>query len=135
MGKFIGIWINNRKALVVSLEKGQEQHETHESHASRHIRLPGEPKGMSPHTGAIPQYHEDLRTYFNEILEIIKDAKAIFVFGPGKAKDNLKKAMMDSGELGSKIVGVEPADKMTAKQIVAKVKEYFFPKKTAAHAM
>ena len=135
MEKLKGIWINYRKALIVSLEKGKEEHhETFESHASRHIRLPGEAKGMSDSKGSEPQFHEDLRIYFHDILDIIKDAKSVFIFGPGKAKNNLKKAMMESGDLGTRIVGVEPADKMTAKQIVAKVKEYFSPKKIASHA-
>ncbi len=136
MEKLKGIWINNRKALIVSLEKGKtEHHETFESHASRHVRLPGESKGISDSRGSEPQFHEDLRVYFHDILEIIKDAKSIFIFGPGKAKDNLKKAMMESGDLGSRIVGVEPADKMTAKQIVAKVKDYFSSPKTASHSV
>ena len=135
MEKFIGIWINNRKALIVSMEKGKEHHEICESHASRHIRLPGEPKGMTHKNHDDTHYREDLRIYFNQILEIIKGAKGIFIFGPGEAKENLKKALIESGELGTKIVGLEPADKMTGKQIVAKSKEYFFPKKTAARSM
>lgn len=133
MENHIGIWINNRKALIVTVSKGKEEHEILESHASRHIRFPGEPKGMSQNDTGDTKYHEELRAYFKEVLGLIREAETIFIFGPGTAKDNLKKMLMETRDLGEKIVKVEPADKMTAKQIVAKVKEYFFPKKSAAH--
>jgi stalled ribosome rescue protein Dom34 len=125
MGNLIGVWIDNRKAQIVSLEKGQEHHETHESQATRHIRLPGEPKGMTQPREADAKYREDLRAYYKDVLEIIKEAEAIFIFGPGMAKENLKKALTESGEPVAKIVGLEPADKMTENQIVAKVKAFF----------
>lgn len=134
MGRLIGIWINNKKAMIVSLEKGQEHHETYESRATRHVRLAGEPKGMSQSKVDDSKYQTELQTYYKEVLEIIKDSKSIFLFGPGEAKEKLKKAFLNSGEPGAKIVGMETVDKMTENQIVAKVKEHFFPKKTAEQA-
>ncbi|MFZ2959621.1 MAG: hypothetical protein WA705_22270 [Candidatus Ozemobacteraceae bacterium] len=133
MEKFIGIWIDSRKALIVSLEKGQEQHETVESHATRHVRFPGEPKGMTLSDTTEAKYHEDLRIFFQDVLETIKDAKAIYICGPGLAKENLKKTLLACGELGTRIVKVESADKLTEKQMIAKAKEFFFPKKSAEH--
>ncbi len=128
MGKLVGIWLNNRKALIVSLAKGkEEENQTCESHATRHIRFSGEPKGISPDNAAETDDREDLKTHFKEVLEIVKDAKSILVFGPGKAKDNLKKALLETQELGKRIVAMEPAEKMTAKQIIAKVKDFYFP--------
>ena len=133
MGKFVGIWINNRKALIVSLEKGLEQHQTLESHAVRHVRLPGEPKGMSHPEKADGKYQDALRTYFNEILENIKGAKEIFICGPGMAKENLKKLLLESGESEARIVAMETADKMTDNQVIAKAKEVFAQEKAAHH--
>jgi stalled ribosome rescue protein Dom34 len=135
MGKLIGIWINNRKAQIVSLEKGQEHHETHESLATRHVRLPGESKGMTQPNESDSKYREDLRGYFKDVFEIIKEAEAIFIFGPGKAKENLKKALKEAGEPVGKIVGMETADKMTENQIVARIKEFFRTVRPAEKAM
>ena len=53
------------------------------------------------------------------------DADKILIFGPGEAKIELEKELKKSKELSLKIVGVEPADKMTEKQIAAKVKKVF----------
>jgi len=47
------------------------------------------------------------------------------IFGPGEAKKELKKEMGKHKALAVKIAGIESADKMTALQIVAKVKKFF----------
>jgi len=135
MKKCVGIWINNRKAVIVSLEKGQEQHETVESHAIRHIRLPGEPKGMSQPEKADQKYQEELRQYFREVLETIRGAQEIFICRPGMAKEQLQKALLASGEPSNKVIAVEPADKMTDNQIIARTREFFHPKMAAEHGM
>ena len=54
----------------------------------------------------------------------IKDAESILIFGPGEAKDELKKRLGEK-KLGARVEKVEPADKMTDKQISAKVREHF----------
>jgi hypothetical protein len=46
------------------------------------------------------------------------------IFGPGEAKGELKKRLESKG-LGGRIVGVETTDKMTERQIAAKVRAYF----------
>ena len=49
------------------------------------------------------------------------------IFGPGEAKLELEKELNESKELRAKVVSVEAADKMTERQIAAKVRRYFFP--------
>jgi hypothetical protein len=45
--------------------------------------------------------------------------------GPGEAKTELKKEMEKSRELAAKKITVEPADKMTERQIAARVRQFF----------
>jgi hypothetical protein len=51
----------------------------------------------------------------------------VLIFGPGEAKLELENEIRKSKELARKLVGVETADKMTERQIAAKVRRYFFP--------
>jgi hypothetical protein len=48
----------------------------------------------------------------------------MLIFGPGEAKGELKKRL-ESNNLGGRIVGIETVDKMTDRQIAAKVRQYF----------
>jgi hypothetical protein len=58
------------------------------------------------------------------VISYIRDAESILLFGPGEAKGELEKRLASQG-LGGRIVGVETADKMTAGEISAKVRQHF----------
>jgi hypothetical protein len=47
------------------------------------------------------------------------------IFGPGEAKTELKKEMEKSRELAAKKITLEAADKMTERQIAARVRQFF----------
>ena len=68
-----------------------------------------------------------IRKYYHQIMQRITDADRILIFGPGEAKVELKKEIEKSGQLAQRIQKIEPADKMTRKQIVARVKKFFNP--------
>ena len=46
------------------------------------------------------------------------------IFGPGEAKGELKKRIKKN-KLSGRIVGIETVDKMTHRQILARVRQYF----------
>ena len=54
----------------------------------------------------------------------IRDAESILIFGPGEAKGELKQRL-ETNNLGGRIVGIETVDKMTDRQIAAKVRQHF----------
>jgi hypothetical protein len=56
---------------------------------------------------------------------LLKDAKQIYIFGPGEAKIELKKEIEKNNVFLDKISDIETTDKLTEPQIVAKVKKYF----------
>jgi hypothetical protein len=58
------------------------------------------------------------------VISHIREAEAILVFGPGEAKGELEKRLESKG-LGRRVVGVEAIDKMTDRQIAAKVRQRF----------
>lgn len=58
------------------------------------------------------------------VIASVRDAESILIFGPGAAKAELK-ARLTRDKLGGRIVGIETEDKMTDRQIEAKVRQRF----------
>ena len=135
MKKNVGIWVDHEKAFIVSFIGDQETLAFIQSNVEGHIRLSGGSRSRTPYGPqevASERKMEErrkhqLRRYYQEIIRSIGDAGKILIFGPGEAKIELEKEIKKSKQLPSKIVGIEPADKMTERQIAAKVKKFFIP--------
>ena len=132
-GKFVGLWIDHRKAVVVRID-GQKVTVAHiESAVEGHFRLKGgAPSCTCYGSQAVVsesqrenRVQQQFRRYYQEVIKALRSANAIFIFGPGEAKLELKKEIRKSKELASRIVGIETTDKMTDNQIAAKVREAF----------
>jgi stalled ribosome rescue protein Dom34 len=65
-----------------------------------------------------------LNKYYDEVIAHIREADSILIFGPGEAKGELEKRLQSEG-LKGRIVGIETVDKMTDRQIAAKVRQRF----------
>ena len=70
------------------------------------------------------QFGNHLNSYYDEVIAVIRDADSIQIFGPGEAKGELEKRIEHEG-LKAHILAVETVDKMTDRQISAKVREHF----------
>ena len=68
-----------------------------------------------------------LQDYYQNIIRLIQGAKKILIFGPGVAKGGLEKEIKKSKALALKVSAVETTDKMTEKQIMARVRGVFVP--------
>ena len=127
MKKKIGLWIDNREAIIVKLTEKGEQIIRINSGADKQIRFAGGSRkdGLQT-TEAIRGNKIDaqLGKYFDDIIAHIRDAELIQIFGPGEIKGELVKRLKNS-DLKECIVEIETADSMTENQIVAKVREYF----------
>jgi len=126
-----GLWIDHRKAVIVVVSEEGDTTRLIESNVEKHVRYSGGAQTGASHESR-PGTAEDTRDrhfdgqlgkYYDEVIESIRDAEAIVIFGPGEAKGELK-ARLEHGGLGARIVGVETVDKMTDRQIAAKVREY-----------
>jgi stalled ribosome rescue protein Dom34 len=65
-----------------------------------------------------------LNKYYDEVIASIREADSILIFGPGEAKGEFEKRLQSEG-LKGRIVGIETVDKMTDRQIAAKVRQRF----------
>jgi hypothetical protein len=126
-----GLWIDHRKAVVVTVSDEGDATKVIESNVEKHVRYSG---GARAHAAgeSRPGTAEDTRErhfegglgrYYDEVIAYVRDAEAILIFGPGEAKGELK-ARLEHAGLGARVVGVETVDKMTDGRIAAKVREY-----------
>ena len=123
----IGMWIDNREAVIVELTDKGEQITRIKSDAEKQIRVEGGSRkdGLQT-TEALrgKKLDAQLGKYFDDIIAHIRDAEMIQIFGPGEAKNELEKRLEKDG-LKERIVEIETADSMTDNQVAAKVREHF----------
>ena len=128
----VGLWIDHREAIIVAVtEKGEEIKDVM-SEVEKQLRRSGD----SPLQGTyealqVPAddsrqraFTGHLNIYYDAVIACIRDAESILIFGPGQAKDELKERL-EGTNLGGRVVGIETVDKMTDRQIAAKVRQHF----------
>jgi len=126
MKKEIGLWIDHRKAVIVTITDAGEEIKQITSNMEKHIRFTngnGSEEGSSEDVRD-RQFGNHLNSYYDEVLSVVRDAESIQIFGPGEAKGELEKHLEHAG-LKAKILALETVDKMTDHQITAKVREYY----------
>jgi hypothetical protein len=126
MKRQVGLWIDHRETLIVFIGDDGEETRRIESGMEKHVRFSG---GNRSEEGSADdqrdrQFAGHLNRYYDEVITNIRDAESILLFGPGEAKGELEKRLASKG-LGGHIVGIETVDKMTDRQIAAKVREHF----------
>ena len=132
MKKTAGLWIDHRKAVIVVVSDKGEEIQVIESKVEKQTAPSAGVASTVPYEShMVPaddtlerKFMGQLHAYYNEVISLIRDAEAIVIFGPGEAKGELKKRL-EKDKLGGIIEAVETADKMTDRQIAAKVREYF----------
>jgi stalled ribosome rescue protein Dom34 len=97
------------------------------SGGSRSRKTPYGPQEISVDGKQESRIKGQLRKYYQEIIKRANDADRILIFGPGEAKVELKREIEKSKPMAGKIKRLESADKMTARQITAKVRAFFKP--------
>ena len=132
MKKQIGLWIDHREATIVILTDAGEEIKHILSNNGKHIKYSGSshsktPEGLKEVTSEDQRdrmFGNHLNKFYAEIIEFIRSADSIQIFGPGEAKGELKKRIEHAGLKGH-ILSIETADKLTEAQVSAKVRERF----------
>jgi len=128
----VGLWIDNRKAIVVTVtDKGEEILLTisaaENSSAVQVIhpsRVPMNHSRCLRHDSRQRTLTGHYNLYYDAVIACIGDAESILIFGPGEAKGELKKRL-EKRKLGGRIAGVETVDKLTNRQSAVKVRKHF----------
>ncbi len=124
MKKAIGLWIDHREAVIVLVSDAGEETRRIQSQQEKHIRFSGDAQADTAEDMRDRQFTNHLNKYYDTVISHIRPAESILILGPGEAKFELKKRL-EHIELGGRIVGVETVDKMTDRQVAAKVQQSF----------
>lgn len=128
----VGLWIDHRKAIVVTTTRTGEEVSLVISKAEKQLRRTGDSPLKGPfEPKLVPEsdsrqkaltHHRNI--YYDAVIATLRGAEAILIFGPGEAKGELKKRLKKNN-LAERIVSMETVDKMTERQIALKVRQYF----------
>ena len=124
MKKQVGLWIDHRKAVIVSITGEIEKINSITSDMEKHVRYSGGALNYSEEDERDRRFTGHLNKYYDEVLALIKDAVSVLIVGPGEAKVEFKKRL-ESEKLPGRVIDIETVDKMTNPQIAAKVREHF----------
>ena len=132
MKREVGLWIDHHKTVMVTMMNEKEETREIRSNVEKYVRLTGGLHAKEPNLSTMSnaedvgdrRYGNHLQGYFDGIISMLRSADAIWIFGPGEAKIELK-SRLEHEELGGRITSVDTVDKMTDRQIVAKVRLHF----------
>ncbi|RNL85378.1 hypothetical protein ED312_12620 [Sinomicrobium pectinilyticum] len=131
--KNIGIWLDRRKAHIITMEKGDEKIETVISTIEAYRPVGGSrsktrwgPQDVVQDSKYTERRKHQMKRYFEQLAAKINDAEGIAIYGPGavvhKFAEYLEK---DRKSLREKVKCIEKADSMTENQVKALVRNFF----------
>jgi hypothetical protein len=128
-----GVWIDHKQAVVVLITDAGQEIKKIKSGVGAPARSAGGVRPTNKFTahdfGARAKDRAERKPvsraadFYDEVIARLRGAEAILVFGPGTAKSEFIRRI-NSKKLGG-VVEVETADKMTDREIAAKVSEHF----------
>ena len=124
MKKAVGVWIDHREAVIITVADEGEAIQRISSDVEQHSRFSAYAPEGSPEDRRDRRFGEHLHRYYDEVIAAIRDADSILIVGPGEAKGDLAKRF-EHAKLRGRIVGIETVDKLTDQQIVAKIRQHF----------
>jgi hypothetical protein len=128
----VGVWIDHRKAVIVVVTDTGEEIRLIISKTEKQLRRAGDSPLKGPYEAQqVPaddsrerKLTGHLNIYYDAVIAGIREADSLLILGPGEAKGELTKRL-ERNHFSGRIVGSETADKMTHRQIAAKVRQYF----------
>jgi hypothetical protein len=125
MKKQAGLWIDHRKAVIVIItDEGEEIHRI-TSNMRKRTRFKGRSASQDGSSEDVRdrQLGNQLNSFYDAVVAIIRGADTVHIFGPGEAKGELAKRLEHDG-VKERILVIETVDKMTDHQISTKVRGY-----------
>jgi hypothetical protein len=126
-----GVWIDHRQAIVILVTDAGQQIKKFKSGGEQAAR-PGGARSKQEYTPndfiAEDRRERKLvgerKKVYDEALACIRGAKALLILGPGEAKGEFSK-YIESKRLRGLAVELETTDKLTDRQLAAKVGKHF----------
>jgi len=120
----VGVWIDHHKdVMVIVTNRGEEMHEipSNIEKSTRGKEGTGSGDG-STQDMRDRKFWTRLNRYYDSIIAVLRGADTILIFGPGEAKEELARRLERAG-LKERVLAVETVEKMSDRQIAAKVRK------------
>jgi hypothetical protein len=131
MKREVGLWIDHTRAVIVTVVGDKDETRHVRSNIGKFIHFSG---GSSANplygTCEILGKGEDrtfqgfLNDYYKGVASLIRHADSVWIVGPGEAKGEFEKHLLQEPHK-TNIVGIGSMDKLTDRQIVAKVRQHY----------
>jgi len=132
MNEHAGVWIDHRKAIIVGLDGAEEQTQVILSHVEKHPERGGDSPMRGPYEARqVPADDSrqraltgELDRYYDLVITALRQYSSLLLLGPGEAKKELH-ARLVKAHLDARVRAVETSDKLSDRQIVARVRTFF----------
>jgi stalled ribosome rescue protein Dom34 len=124
MKREVGVWIDHRKAVIAIIAGTNVELRQVTSGMEARVRYSGAAQEDSAEDQRDRRFTGHLNKYYAEVIACIRGADSILILGPGEAKIELEERL-GKESLSGHIVGIETVDKMTDRQIAARVRQRF----------
>ena len=133
MDKQIGVWIDIKKAKIVTLQGNKKSLKVLNSEIETRERVAGGSKQpgrfgeqyLDNEKSKEQKIKKQARDFCKVVKQEIADCESMVIFGPANMKHELVKEIKNDHVLSSKLKGVVAADSMTDNQTSAWVVNYF----------
>jgi len=123
MGHDVGIWIDHKRAVIVRASAEGTTTETVESDVGAHPRFGGQQNGGERRYEE--RHGQDLDRFYDTVIDRLAAPERLLILGPGEAKGELERRFRRSKVHAGCAVDVETTDKLSDRQIAARVTEHF----------
>ncbi len=137
MEKQVGIWIDSKKAIIVTLDGKKEEKiteiDSEIENSVYHDKEGNKGTFSGTHHGDNEtkfdnRKKEELNYYLKSVINHINKPDYLYLFGPGETKTKLEQKIRDDKSLGkTNLKAVETSDSMTLNEIVAQVRDFYNP--------
>lgn len=132
--KTVGIWLDRRKAVLVTIDEGNESSEVVESELERHPGPEGSRRtglAYGPQVKSADRQIEDrnrlvVNRFYAEIIRRIGVPDRLLVMGPAQAKQEFASLVQKTSSLRNVTVKVEPADRLNESQVAERTRRTEF---------
>jgi hypothetical protein len=131
---YLGIWVDHREAYLIWADENGEvevQHAEAEypeagQKGDRAVAGRGGAFGaLAPHAHLEEKQHREARRFYDRIYRATRKAQYVYIFGPGKARNELRKRLQEHKDFAGEVKGVEGAEKTSQAQMAARVRSFF----------
>lgn len=127
-----GVWIDHENAIVVALTNADPEFKKFRTRATSPDSNEGgereqhdySPNDFIPEDRRERKLENERKEMHKEVLAYLGDVDSLLIIGPGEAKVEFRKYLTAKGKRGI-VVEIETSDKMTDRQLIAKVLEHF----------